>query len=294
MAAPAIVPGPALSDRLVLDGIGLFVSMILGYVLFIIFISGQGIRHIRLRTEIDLAREIQTVLVPPIALTQAGIDIYGASLPASEVGGDMLDVATLHETITCCVADIAGHGVGANLLMGMFKSSLRTRIRQRGDLATLMTDVNEALYPLRKPSMFLTVAAVQFNGGPDVHFLVAGHLPILHYRATEGAVVKLTTRQIALGMQPGYRFAQGSARVAEGDCLVIATDGMTEVENRNREPFGIERLASLVRDQHSRSPRELYAAIRTAVERHGRQRDDQTLMVIRRQEAEPSPRSESR
>ena len=145
---------PFVKSRLILDGIGLLVSMIAGYVFFIVFISGEGMRHIRLRTEIDLARDMHSVLVPPIDFRNGGFDIYGTSLPTSEVGGDLLDLDAGRDGLTCYVADIAGHGVSANLLMGMLKSALRTRLRQEADLATLVSDVNSARIPSGGPRCF--------------------------------------------------------------------------------------------------------------------------------------------
>ena len=272
---------PAVNSRLILDGFGLLGSMILGYIFFIVFISGQGMRHVRLSTEIDLARDIHAVLVPPIEFCNQRFDIYGTSLPTSEVGGDLLDLDVANGTLTCYVADISGHGVGANLLMGMFKSAVRTRLRQEGDLATLITDVNNALYPLRKPSMFLTTAAIRFTEGAPMEFLVAGHLPILHYRAAERTAVSLTTRQLGVGIQANYEFKKDSAEVQAGDCLLLATDGITEVEDRHGSAFGLERLAALLQEEHARPAKEIYELIRSHVARQGAQKDDQTLLVIR-------------
>ena len=285
---------PLVKSRLVLDGIGLLVSMIAGYVFFIIFISGEGMRHIRLRTEIDLARDMHSVLVPPIDFRNGKLDIYGTSLPTSEVGGDLLDLDEGGNALTCYVADIAGHGVGANLLMGMLKSALRTRLKQQADLATLITDVNSALHPLRKPSMFLTVAAVCITENSALEFLVAGHLPILHYRAADDSVVSLTTRQLGVGIQQDFRFRSDSTRLQGGDCLLLATDGVTEVEDQRGTPFGMERLAELLRSHHSRPAKEVHDVLRSRVAEHGPQRDDQTLMVIRCTEQEdrsPRPRT---
>jgi hypothetical protein len=269
------------SMRLIVDGAGVLVSMIAGYVFFIVFISGEGVRHIRLRTEIDLAREMHSVLVPPIDFRNRRLEISGASVPTSEVGGDLLDLVAAEGALTCYIADISGHGVGANLLMGMLKSALRTRLAQQVDLATLVTDINRALYPLRKPSMFLTVAAVRFTDNAAMEFLVAGHLPILHYRAAGDAVVSLTTRQIGVGIQAEFPFRSDTVRVDSGDCLLLATDGVTEVEDGSGSPFGMERLAALLREHCSRPAKEIHELISSSALRHGTQKDDQTLMVIR-------------
>ncbi|RMH81523.1 MAG: serine/threonine-protein phosphatase, partial [Calditrichaeota bacterium] len=196
-----------IQHRLLLDGIGLLLCMVLGYVMFVLFISGEGVRQMRLQTEMDLAREMHEVLVPEFRLRQAGFAIYGKSVPASEVGGDLIDVYRNGDTFTCLVADISGHGVAAALLMGMFKSAMHTHLRRNPPLAEALNEVNQTLYRLKKRTMFLTCACLRFYPDGRTEYSVAGHLPILHYRAGSAQVEQLTLRQIPLAVQADYPFA---------------------------------------------------------------------------------------
>ena len=134
--------------------------------------------------------------------------------------------------------------------------------------------------------MFLTVAAVRIREDSALEFLEAGHLPILHYRAADDSVVSLTTRQLGVGIQADFRLGSDSTRLQVGDCLLLATDGVTEVEDQRGTPFGMERLAELLRNQHSRPAKEVDDLLRSRVAEHGPQRDDQTLMIIRCTEQE--------
>src|SRR5215831_4501087 len=175
------------------DAIALLALMIVAYTMFLDFINFAAARYMRARTEIDLAHEIHQVLVPPVERSLGGYDFYGVSRASGEVGGDLVDVVGGDGDWFGYVADVSGHGVSSGVVMGMFKSALRMRLRQPGTLGDLLGDLNGVLYPLKSSAMFVTVAGVGFRDADPLEFEVAGHLPILRVRG--GAVEEISTAQ---------------------------------------------------------------------------------------------------
>ncbi len=93
MMHPTDVPSLAwLTERARADAIGILAGIIGAYWAFIGFIGRQGVGQVRLQTEMDLARDIHSALVPPVALRSGRIEAFGSSIPSTEVGGDLVDV----------------------------------------------------------------------------------------------------------------------------------------------------------------------------------------------------------
>ena len=277
----AFPAGPRLNGvQLQADAIGVLVLMIIAYAAFLGFINGTASRYLRVRAEIDLAHEIHQVLVPAISSELGAYEFTGFSVASGEVGGDLVDVVTLEDGWFGYVADVSGHGVSSGVVMGMFKSALRMRLRQAGALAELMADLNTVLYPLKSGSMFVTLACVRFDGGDTLDFAVAGHLPILRVRA--GAVEEITTPQIPIAMFESYPFTSATVDVRSGDLLALITDGLIEVFDEHDRDFGLERIKSLLAGAAGRPLAEIAECLFGAVRAHGRQLDDQTLLLIRR------------
>jgi hypothetical protein len=102
-------------------------AIILSYVFFVVYIRREGRESFRMRNELELAHGIQKTLVPPVGLRTSRFEIYGISHPSEKVGGDLVDAIYLPSgDAIAYVADIAGHGLPAGILMGMLKTATRT------------------------------------------------------------------------------------------------------------------------------------------------------------------------
>jgi len=275
----AVIDSQILASRLALDGAGGGAAIVLGYVLFIRFIQTEGIEQLRLRTEIALAQEIHESLVPPISVQTDRFAVYGESIPSGEVGGDLID--TFENDKGFYIADVSGHGVPAGAVMGMVKSAIRMRLRSADALDTLLNDLNQVLFQLTKPNMFVTFAGIRCDDSSQAEFCLAGHLPILHYRNEAEEIDRLSSKHFPLGMFEDHVFTTERVRFSSGDVLVLLTDGLTEVSNDEGEDFGIEGIEKVVLQNPGRPLDELHASIMGKVKQHGSQSDDQTLLLIR-------------
>lgn len=274
-----IVPGSLLHRQLVILGVIGIVSVVLGYVLFVVFFARQGTLYFRARNEIALAAEIHRALVPPIDKTIASFELYGISVPSGEVGGDLVDVAEDGQRWTGYVADVSGHGVSAGLLMAMFKTAVRTRVKDVSS-GELLTEVHRALYPLKTLNMFATVAVLQWTG-QVFNLSLAGHLPLLHYLHSSGEVREYPAFDLPLGVLPEQTFGSIEVFCQAGDILVLLTDGLTEVFDQNGNEMGMEPIKDAVLRSATQALPELSASIRAVALNFGQQNDDQTMLIIR-------------
>src|ERR1700743_2892636 len=107
----------------------MMLAIFLSYVFFVVYIRREGTESSRMRNALELAHGIQKTLVPPVGLQTARFEIYGISRPSEKVGGDLVDAICLPDgDAIAYVADIAGHGLPAGILMGMLKTAARTAL----------------------------------------------------------------------------------------------------------------------------------------------------------------------
>jgi hypothetical protein len=255
--------------------------LILGYTFFFTFVTTEGTKYFRLRTEIELAERVQAELVPPLRMASAELEICGQSIPSSRVGGDLIDAVSLDGSVTCYLADVSGHGIAAGVLMSMVKSSVRTAVSKGESLVELMGRLNAVLFDLTEPNMFVTIAGLRSAGSGRVEYLLAGHPPILHYHALSQSVSQLQMEQLPIAMFRAATFESRTIAMEPGDLLAIVSDGFLEVTSSRGEEFGLERLESLVLRNAMEPLSRIAERLVEDTARFGRQEDDQTILLVR-------------
>lgn len=270
-----------LQRRLDLDGYALIAAMVLGYVCFLLVTITEGRRYFRVQAEVELATEVHHVLVPAIAARIGEFEFYGRSLPSGEVGGDLIDLAGSEENWVAYVADVSGHGVAPGVVMGMVKSAARMLLSSGDDASHLARRLNEVLYPLKKPDMFVTFCFIA-KTKEGLRVGLAGHPAILHFSASTNEVTQLQCPNMPLGILPSGEFESSEIQSSSGSVFALYTDGFQETANEAGEEFGIGRLQAEFK-RHGKEPLEaIYRALLESVTRHGVQFDDRSLLLIRR------------
>ena len=212
-----------------------------------------------------------------------GFEFYGRSLPSGQVGGDLIDLAGSEDRWVAYLADVSGHGVAPGVVMGMVKSAARMLLSSGDDAGHLMSRLNEVLYPLKKPDMFVTFCFLARNGDA-LRVGLAGHPAILHFSARTSEVTPLECPNMPLGILPSGDFASSEIGTEAGDLFALYTDGFLETTNAAGEEFGLKRLQSELR-KHGKDPLEaIFRSLQERVARHGAQFDDQSLLLMRRLE----------
>ena len=270
-----------LQGRLALSGVATMLAVGLGYGCFLYASITAGRIYFREHAEIELATEIHRVLVPPIDTKIGGYEFYGRSSPSGEVGGDLIDLAGAEDKWVAYVADVSGHGVAPGVVMGMVKSAARMLLSSGDDAEHLLSRLNEVLYPLKKPDMFVTFCFLARNEDGLLVGL-AGHPAILRFSAGTGEVEQLHCPNMPLGILPSGDFASSAVRVEPRDVFALYTDGFLEPANAAGEEFGLARLQAEFQ-KHGREPLDaIWRSLQQSVARHGAQFDDQSLFLIRK------------
>jgi serine phosphatase RsbU (regulator of sigma subunit) len=281
----AVTPWPipqTLKVRILFDAIGIFISVGLGYRLLLSFVSNEGLANVQMQTELSLAHGIQATLVPNLSLQTARFEVYGKSIPSTEMGGDLIDIIENDDgNLLAYVADISGHGLAAGQLMGMLKTALRVSLQFHQQPASLLESADRVLPALKEPDMYATLALLHLDGSTQVEYALAGHLPILHYRHGSGDTARLSMEQFPLGLIPGGRYATLRIGYSPGDMFLLLTDGITEVVNERDEEFGLARLEQLLIKHAAQPLSQIWEIAMGEVRQHGVQQDDQSLLLLR-------------
>lgn len=264
-----------------LEGLGTIVCIAAGYVLLIRFIRTQARRSVRLETEIALAQQIHAQLVPDLDFEEQGYRILGRSSPSAEVGGDLVDAVRDGEGIDLYLGDVTGHGVRSGVVMAMTKAAVHTARRAGTDLSRVLGEVNEVLAEQTDPGIFVTFAALRALPGGHVRYALAGHLPILHWRAASGSISRLENESLPLGIVGDQEFPTREAACEPGDLLVVLTDGFIEVAGADGRQIGLDGFERMLVPVASRPLREILDEIATRVRGVGPIEDDQTLLLLR-------------
>lgn len=251
----------------------------------------EAIARERLEKELETARQIQERLLPHVMPAVPGFDVSGVSLPSHEVGGDYFDFLDLDSGhLGVAIADVAGKGIPAALLMANLQASLRAQSLDPETVSVAAARLNSILVKNTDERMFVTF----FYGILDrmkatLTYTNAGHNPplLLH---PDGRLERLTEGGLLLGFLADQSYLQGTTALEPGDVLLLFTDGVTEAvnpqaESREQKYFGEERLIETLRTNAGRSVAEIQAAVLAAVSEHTRrspQSDDITLVVIKR------------
>jgi len=267
--------------RVVFDAIGILVGTIVGYRVLVDFVLTEGIAKVRMQTELALAHSIQATLVPTLSLRVDRFEVYGKSIPSTEMGGDLIDAVASDGTLLAYVADISGHGLAAGQLMGMLKTAIRVCLQFRQPPTAVLESADRVLPAVKEANMYATLALLYFDGSSEVEYSLAGHPPILHYRAATGGIARLAMEQFPLGLIPGGRYTSRRVTYSPQDLFLMMTDGISEVPNASDEEFGLDRLELLLRNNAGQPLPQLWELIMGEVERHGPQQDDQTLLLLR-------------
>jgi len=284
---PSLEGNPAeLHHKLVLLGWTEISLIVLGYASFVIFSIREGRRYFRTQTEVRLAGEIHRALVPLKHQTIGNFEIFGSSVPSSEVGGDLFDIVQSNGVWHAYVADVSGHGVAAGILMSMIKSAASMQLTKLQRPEDLLRDLNDVLQPVTSPANYLTFAYVSGPSGNvtsrDLSFALGGHLPILHYQKQGRNVAELADSNVPIGMFKDQHFAISKVQVQAGDLLAIITDGFTEVFDSEEREIGMDDFKLALANCAENPLPQIYSELRARTLKFGKQSDDQTMLLIRR------------
>jgi len=235
-----------------------------GLLLFLLLMLEIADRVV-MKRDLQIAREIQTWLLPGAPPQIPGLSVAYTTRPANTVAGDYYDVfprpgKTNNEEnrVVFAVADVAGKSIPAAMLMATFQASLKTLSTAQVPLQELVSNMNKYACSNSQGGLrFTTAFLAEYDAARRIfHYINAGHNnPIL--RRSSGLIERLDVGGLPLGIQPEAKYESASVALAPGDWLIIFTDGLVEAVNARDEDFDEPRLLSALEAGKSTTPKEL-------------------------------------
>jgi sigma-B regulation protein RsbU (phosphoserine phosphatase) len=243
---------------------------------------------VTMKRDLEIAREIQSWLVPSRPPEVPGADIAFATRPQNSVAGDYYDAffpGSKREKLLVVIADVAGKSVPAALLMATLQASLRTIAGEETSLRDLVLRLNQyACAHSLDGRRFTTALIAEYHVATRrMTYVNAGHNPPILRRA-DGALEKLEEGGLPLGIEPTAAFDTGSIQLEPGDALILYTDGVVEAFNAAGEDFGNPRWLAAIRQLPEVSAEETLRLLMRQVDGFvgaTRQSDDITCLIFR-------------
>ena len=239
-----------------------------------------------LMNDVQLAGQVQRMFLPHGQPSIAGLDIAGMMQPARTVGGDYYDYIPVNDhSIQMVVADVAGKGVSAALLMSAAAAATQFEINEVRDIADIVGRLNLGLHAVSDGTRYVTLLLAEVDAETrTLRYINCGHNPALLLHQRTGEIVSMSSSCPPLGMFARAACDVGRSELTPGDVMVFYTDGLTETEDPMGEPFGMERLLAVVKGNSAlSSERIMNNVFHAAVDFHGGAsfNDDVTILVVK-------------
>jgi sigma-B regulation protein RsbU (phosphoserine phosphatase) len=265
------------------DGtLALIISLILVNLLVLLEVADR----LSLKGELEVAREIQLAMLPSGTFRAADIEICGVTRPANTVGGDFYDVLPLRDgRVIIALGDVAGKGSPAALLMALLLAVLRTLADEELEASALVERLNVQICRHSPSSRFITLFyAVYSPATGALRYVNAGQNPPL-IRRRNGRYERLGSTGVALGMFDQSRFGSVDTILHPDETLILYSDGITEAEDPNGQPFEEAGLELVVERHADEGPADIGTQVLKSVEAHAKESrfvDDLTILILKR------------
>lgn len=235
--------------------------------------------------DVELAAQVQRLFLPADKAAVAGLEIAGMMYPARGVGGDYYDYFPVDaHTTQIVIADVAGKGVPAALLMSATAAAMRLEANHGRNMLEQEERLNTGIHSVSDFDRYVTLLVAEIDAQKrTLRYVNCGHNPALLFRASTGTLTRLNSSCPPIGVSPQEMCDLASENLMPGDVLVFYTDGVTEAENRLSEEFGMGRLSATVLRGSSLSAEDLMSNIYNAAADFcgDNFNDDVTILVVK-------------
>ncbi len=261
-----------------------------GLLLFLLLVLEIADRVV-MKRDLQIAREIQTWLLPGAPPQIPGISIAYTTRPANTVAGDYYDVfprpgkTNEENRVMFAVADVAGKSIPAAMLMATLQASLKTLSTAQVALPDLVANMNKYACSNSQGGLrFTTAFLAEYDAAKRTFYYInAGHNnPIL--RRSNGSIERLDVGGLPLGIVLDAKYESASVTLAPGDWLIIFTDGLVEAENARQEEYGETQLLSVINSAAASTPTEMLNRLMAALDLFvgaTPQHDDVTCLLVK-------------
>lgn len=245
----------------------------------------------KLRSEVEIASEIQKITLDQENNTVPGLSIAMATTPASEVGGDSLDIIPgSNNNHYIYIGDVTGHGVPSGFIMMMVNALISAFSASSTNGAHILAQTNAVLKPRIKQNMMMTCVMLRWDAtNKKMYYTGAGHEFVLVYKKKENTVYKVKSGGVALGMVKDSSKILKEQQIAydPGDVIILYTDGISEARYRSDQNgilFGVERIIESIMKLEIKSAEMIFRQLTIDLSafmgyRH-KQYDDISLIIV--------------
>ncbi len=236
--------------------------------------------------DVELAAQVQRLFLPTGKPAIAGLEIAGMMRPARGVSGDYYDYIPIDaHTIQLVIADVAGKGVAAALLMSATAAVMQLEANRERCMRDIVGRLNAGIKAVSDGERYVTLLVAEIDAQKrTLRYINCGHNPALLFRAETGSITRMDSSCPPIGIFEQEACDLISTDLTPGDVLVLYTDGVTETANRSAEEFGTERLSAVLERGSSLSAEGLMTEIyNSAADFCGEAgfKDDVTLLVVK-------------
>ena len=245
----------------------------------------------RLRHSLELAKEIQQILLPKDNPKIKGLEVAGKSIYCDETGGDYFDFIKFKEKqsekLGVVVGDVAGHGISSALIMTSVRSALRQRLALTGSISQIITDVNCQLAgDLADHGQFVTLFYMLVDPARQtLEWVRAGHESAILYDPVTDDFFELQGSGMALGVDKDFQYERNQKEnFSRGSIVVLATDGVWEARNKSGQMFGRTAVYDIIRNNSANGANDIMEAIISQVKKFlkaSKPEDDLTIVVVK-------------
>jgi len=240
-------------------------------------------RLLSIENELEIAREIQSSILPGCAPELKSLRINAAYRPMTAVAGDFYEFVPVDQNrVGFLVADVSGHGVPAALIAAIIKVAMQSVVSSAHDPPEVLRGLNRILSGQLRGQLISAAYLWLDTEIRKASYSAAGHPPLLCWR--EGKLERIESNGLLFGVRSDSDYPVCEMPLHSGDRFLLYTDGVVEPENAVGEPFGDRKLEQVVRNNHSLPPSELSEQLLSEI-RHWQpasvtQQDDITLIII--------------
>ncbi len=247
----------------------------------------------RLEKEIEIAKEIQTTLLPRKLPEIKGFSCGGFMLPARGIGGDYYDfiLSPNRSELFVCIGDVSGKGVAAGLVMATVRTILHSLVRVRDSPWEILNDINNYLYSSYKEAMtprFMSMILMRWNIESDEILISgAGHGNFYLYNSLDRKLRSIETGGVILGISPDIDPHKNQIRMSlnPGDTILMYTDGVTETLDQAEGQFGELNLEQSFLSCVDKDPKLILESIYSQLQNFAKgneQHDDITMVALKK------------
>jgi sigma-B regulation protein RsbU (phosphoserine phosphatase) len=244
----------------------------------------QRLHAERFQREMELAVEVQNMLIPLREHKETAVEVGAKYLPHQDIGGDYFDFFRLNENeFLWCVADVSGKGISAALLMANFQASLHGLAAIEDDLTAIVEQLNKIVINNTRGERFITLFLARYNERTrKLNYINAGHNPTILYADGEAVPLQLGTTMIGAFDELPF-LNQGEIDIEPGSLLFNYTDGLMDYEPNNAKNWSDEKLLDFVIANGELTPDEFNNALMNHINVvvKGKAIDDITLLTLR-------------